>query len=99
MKSDKEIAQEALRRAKNVDKRRAEKTRRIYGISSVATCLTLIIALSFAFPSVDGGAAATEGLHGASLFADGSVGGYALIGVIGFILGAAVVIFYKRNKD
>jgi hypothetical protein len=98
MRSDKEIAREALRRGKLIAQKKAERKRRIYGLCSVAACLAVVIVLAFALPNVDGGAG-IEGLYAASVFAGGSVGGYALIGVIGFVLGAVVVIFYKKNKE
>lgn len=98
MRSDKEVALEALRRGEIIRRRKAEKTRRIYTLCSVAACLALIVGLSFALPAVDGGAATPEGLYGAALFSGGSAGGYVLMGVIGFVLGAIVVIFYKKNK-
>jgi len=42
--------------------------------------------------------ATPDGLYGAALFAGGSAGGYILMGVVGFVLGAVVVLFYKKNK-
>ena len=98
MRSDREVSREALRRAENIRERKAEIKRRVYGACGAAACLALVLAISFFIPSVENGAAIPGGLYGASLFADSSVGGYALIGVIGFVLGAAVVIIYKRSK-
>jgi len=97
VRSDKEVAQEALRRGKIISKRKAHKTRLVYTICSVAACLVLIIGLSVTLPAVDGGAATPGGLSGAALFAGGSAGGYVLIGIIGFILGAIVVLLYKKG--
>ena len=98
MRSDMDVAKEALRRADNLRKRKTERKRRVFGIYSVAACLMILVALSFAMPAIGGGAAMQEGLYIGSIFANASVGGYLIIGIIGFILGAAVVIFFNKSK-
>ena len=99
MKSNKEIALEALRRAEIMHRRKAVRTRRIYGICSIAFCLAVIAALSFALPAMDsGGILAPEGAYSASLYASSAAGGYVIVGIIGFVLGAAVVILYNKSK-
>jgi len=99
-RSSQEIADEILRRAEMLDKRDARRKRRIYTALSVAACLAVVVGLSFLIPSVvtdtvpiDEGA-----LYSAAMFAGGAMGGYVLIGVIGLLLGAAVMFFYMRKS-
>ena len=95
MFDSREIAERALRRAKIIKKERASGKRKIYAIAAVAACLALVVGLSFAIPTlimdtVDYGEMVA---HGAMLFGEAAIGGYVLIGIIGFALGAAVTLF------
>ena len=98
MRSDKEIAQEALLRADNIRKQKIIRKHRIYGLCTVVACLVIILSLSFALPVVEG-SKGTAGMYYATVFTGGTAGGYLLIGIIGFILGAVSVILNKKNKE
>lgn len=100
MFDSKEIAKRALQRAEVIKRERAARKRRIMAIASAAACLVLIVGLSVLIPAAlpDSAIPETPGATSATLLADGAVGGYVLIGVIGFVLGAAVVLLYHRTK-
>ena len=97
MRSDKEVAKEALLRAETIKKKKADKKRLTHSLYYAAACIAIIIGLAYGMPAAGGGMSSPNGLYGAVLFAGSSAGGYILIGVIGFVLGAVVVLLYKRN--
>jgi len=101
MRSNKEIAAEALRRAAENRRLNGEKKQRVYILSSIAACLAVIIGLSFCLPSVAGVVSETPSAASATLLAGAGTGGYVLMGIIGFALGAAVTLFCvkTRKKD
>jgi hypothetical protein len=101
MKSDKEIAREALKRAAVIREARARKKRRVYAVCCTAACLAVIVGLSFALPMINTDAAIPDGIYSATLFAGSAAGGFVIIGIIGFVLGVAVTLFFvrKQKKD
>jgi len=99
MKSNKEIAAEARRRSAILRGQKLKKKRRIYAISAVAACLTLMAGLAFIIPVItDTAPTGAGGLYSAVMFAGGGLGGYVLIGVIGFALGGLVMFLYMRKS-
>ena len=102
MRSNKEIAEEALRRAAINQKRKAVKRQRLYAVCSAAACIAVIVGLSFLLPSYKSGVVSEmPGVTSAVMLADAGAGGYIMMGVIGFALGAAVTLFVlkKKKKD
>lgn len=103
MFDSKEIARRALLRAEVIKKERAARKRTITAIVSTAASLALIVGLSFALPinPLESIAMDAPGITSGTLLAGGAIGGYVLMGVIGFVLGAAVVAVYikKSKKD
>ena len=97
----KEIAERALLRAEIIKDERAVKKRRFYFAVASAASLALIVGLSFVITSTPVAAVSTPDNTSAALLAGGSNGGYALIGVSGFVLGAAITAAYvkKARKD
>jgi len=100
MFDSREIAERALVRAEIIKKEQAVRKRKIYGVSAVAACLALVVGISFFIPSVAPGFVdyGSAGAHGAMLVDEAVIGGYVLIGVIGFALGAAVTIFCYKMR-
>lgn len=85
----------------------SEKRRRNAGLLSslsVAAGFIIVICLSFYLHGVNGtiNSAVSAGEMSASIFADSSVLGFVVIGIVAFLLGAAVTLFcmYLKNwKD
>jgi len=100
MRSNKEMAEEVLRRVEVINRRKAVKKRKIYSALAAVACLALMGGLSFAISSIETApiAPGAEGMYSAVMFADGGLGGYVLIGVIGLALGAALMFFYMRKS-
>lgn len=101
MMSHEEFTDEVLCRADIIARRQAAKKRILYSSLAAASCLALIAVLSFAIPSIisDSAYYASAGAYGAMLFGGAAAGGYVLIGVVGFALGAAVTILcFKRVR-
>jgi len=98
-----EVAEEILRRVELVNKKEAARKRKRYAAIAAAGCLALIVSLSFVIPNIVTGGVAPDatGTTSAAMLAGGAIGGYVLIGVIGFVLGMAVAVLYmkKPKKD
>jgi type II secretory pathway component PulF len=100
MRGNKEIADEALRRAALTRKEKSLKKQKLYAVLSVAACIAVIVGLSYSLPSFqDSFVSETPNAASAAMLAGAGVGGYVLIGIVGFILGAVITLFYiKRSK-
>ena len=102
-RNSQEIADEILRRVEIANKKEAAKKKKIYSVLAMAVCLALVIGLSFVIPVLitDSVTPDANGTYSAAMFADGRLGGYAIIGVIGFALGVTVTIFcyWKFRKE
>ena len=95
---------EARRRALLIRERRGRRTGLVFSVCAACACLALIVALSFCFPLVapddatpSGGQAGT-----ATMLSESAVGGYVLIGVICFVLGAIFTLLclkVRRGRD
>lgn len=92
-RSNYEIAGEILHRATMLDQRDAKGKKLAYMALAASACLLLVVGLSFIMPSVLREPASPDAvwLYSATLLGDGSVGGYVLMGVLGFALGAVVM--------
>ena len=95
MRSDKEIAQEALRRSKMVKARRARALNRLKACVMIAISLSVILYIIYA-PGVSGGTDQGAGQAAVSMAYGGSAGGYILVGVLCFALGVAVTLLSRR---
>jgi hypothetical protein len=94
MRTSKEMATEVWRRVDENERREKDTKRKIYSVIAVAACLAAVIGLSLAMPYFPvGDAAADSGQYTASLFSGGTAGGYVLVAVIAFALGAGVSLF------
>lgn len=91
MRSNEERAAAVRRRVKQLEAQRRKRRARIVAISSVAACLIIIAAVSFAMPALDGSSAVWGAAGAGSIFSAG-VAGYIVIGVLGFALGVAVTL-------
>ena len=98
MRSDKEIAREALKRAAIIRDQRKKKKRGVYAICYAAACLLVIIGLSFALAGVNVNAVVMGDAYSAALFAGNSTGGFVIIGIIGFALGAAGISLFMHKQ-
>lgn len=97
MKSDREVANEVRRRMDNLRAKNARRKNRLYTASAIAASLALVVGLAITLPGiVPETVSETPGLQGATLLAGGGAGGYVLIGVVGFVLGAAVTLLCLR---
>ena len=96
----KEIAERALLRADMIHNERASKKKKTYYAIISAVSLCVIVGLSFVIPSTlvaPEAITATSDAVSAALLAGRAYGRYVLIGVIGFILGAAVTAAIARK--
>ena len=101
MRSTEERAAAVKGRAKEMERQKQLRRRRIVGISSVAVCLLLMIGLGFALPGImasSPGGGYTYFGTAASIF-DGSSGfSYVLIGLLAFLLGVSVTVLGYRIR-
>ncbi len=89
------------RRAKEIEKQKLDKRNKMITVSSVAACFMLIIGTAFALPGVVNNLADNNTVYvgsAASLFAQGSVPGYTLIGALAFALGVSVTVLCYRIR-
>ena len=99
MRTSKEMADEVWRRVDAAERSDAVKRSRIYSILAVAACLAVVVALSIAVPSFPAEETAAVNTSGtATLFSGGAVGGYVLVGVIAFMLGAFAAILCMKIR-
>lgn len=93
MRTSKEMAGEVWRRVEIAERGEDAKRRKMLSITAAAACLAVVIGLSFAMPYFPaGGTAAGTGRYSATLFAQGTAGGYVLVGVLAFMLGAGTAL-------
>lgn len=102
MRTDREIAAEALRRAEVLREQKQKRQSWVYVGLATAACLALVAGLSFALSAVlpDAGVAGGgPNMYSGTLLLGGGIGGYVLMGVIGFVLGTAVTLLARRMRD
>ncbi|MCL1983430.1 MAG: hypothetical protein FWG53_10160 [Clostridiales bacterium] len=100
MRSNEEIAAEALRRSAASREKKAVRRQRVYAMSAACACIAVIVGLSLLLPSMpESVVSGMPSTAGAAVLAGSGAGGYVLMGIIGFVLGvAAVLISIKAKK-
>ena len=98
-RGNEEITREILRRAARLDKRDAQRKRRVYAALSAAACLAVVVGFAAAVPLLisEGILRGTADNQTATMFASGEVGGYVLVGAVAFAAGAAVTLFCAKK--
>jgi H+/Cl- antiporter ClcA len=98
VRTNKEIAAEALRRAEIIREKRTSARKKARDAFYIAACLVLITGISVILPSVipDHETAPSQNANYGTLFSDGEIGGYLLIGLVSFVLGIAVTLYCKK---
>ncbi|HPD01563.1 MAG TPA: DUF4179 domain-containing protein [Acetivibrio sp.] len=83
------------RRVEELEQKKRQLRYRYIAMSAVAACLVIIIGMGFAMPGI------IAGLYGrdysntgmmASIFYEGKVLGYVLIGILSFVLGVCLTV-------
>ena len=94
-----EITDEILHRALLLDRRDTTRKNRIYAALSLAACLAFVAVLSVCVPILvsDEVLQVAAGYQTATLFASGAIGGYVLVGVAAFVIGAAAMLFCMKR--
>ena len=98
LRTNEEVAAEALRRAEASHKRRRYRRRWLAGTASAAACFLLVgIALTLLWPD---GLAIEPGqaLASVTMIGGAGAGGYVLAGVVGFSLGIATTLASLRAR-
>lgn len=101
MRTDKEIATEALRRAEELRRQTRKRQARLYVGVATAACLILVVGLSVTLSTMLPDADHQIGQankYSATLLLSGGMGGYALMGVIGFMLGVVVTLMARKLR-
>ena len=90
-----DITDEVYRRVEILDKQEKKRKNLIHVALSFFVCFAFVIGLSVSVPLFisDEVLQPTVGYQTATLFASGAVGGYVLVGVIAFVIGAAAMLF------
>lgn len=100
MRSNEERVAAVKRRAAQIERQKRQRRNRIAALSSVAACLAVIVGLSFAMPGISEKLIAgdyNEYETTASIFS-GSIAGYIIIGLLGFVLGVCVTVLCVHLK-
>ena len=98
-RNSEELTDEIIRRALLLDSRDSKRKNRISTALFYAACLAFVVGLSVSVPLIIPDEALQEAAsyQSATLFASGAVGGYVLVGVIAFIIGAAAMLFCVKK--
>jgi H+/Cl- antiporter ClcA len=98
VRTNKEIAAEALRRAVIIREKRTSAWKNVLGAFYIVVCFVLITGISVILPSIipDHETAPSQNANYGTLFSDGEIGGYLLIGLVSFVLGIAVTLYCKK---
>lgn len=96
MRSDSDIAVEALRRGVIILEKRGRKRARLkaWVVTGACLCLTAAVAV---IPGAYGRADCAPAQAAVTMLNGAFMGGNILSGLTGFLLGAAVVLFYRRR--
>ena len=100
MRANEERIAAMHKRAAELEKENRQRRVRIIQAVSAAACFAAVIVLAFFMPGfsqafVSGN---SQGSMSASIFSESSALGYIVIGILAFLLGAAVTIFCFRLK-
>ncbi len=107
MRTDKERIEMMHQRAAEIKTETRQKQVRVIQAVSVAGCFAAVIALALLMPGISGSLTSDVMGHSmqASMFANSSMLGYIVIGILAFALGMAVTVFcfrlrkWQREKD
>ncbi len=102
MMENKEICQKALERADIIKKEKIRKTQKVLTLSlSVVALFMVFISASFMplFVEMIDDKVFISNLSVGTVFANSSIIGYILIGMLSFILGSIVTVICFRMKD
>ena len=97
--STEEITREILQRAEQLDVSDAQRKNRLYTLLSVVASLLFIIGFAIIIPLFVSNELLLETAQHqtATIFASSQIGGYVLVGVIAFAVGAAVTLFCVKR--
>ena len=100
MRTNEERIAAMHKRAAELEKEKRQRRVLIIQAVSAAACFAAVIALAFFMPGFSQAFASgnSQGSMSASIFSESSVLGYIVIGILAFLLGAAVTIFCFRLK-
>ena len=100
MRTNEERIAAMHKRAAELEKEKRQHKVQIIQTVSVAACFALVIVLSLLMPGFSEAFVVgdQQGSMSASIFSASSVLGYIVIGILAFLLGAAVTIFCFRLK-
>lgn len=100
MRTNEERIAAMHRRAAELEKEKGQRRGRILQAVSVAACFATVIVLAAFMPGFSQALVSGEsqGSMSASIFSESSVLGFIVIGILAFLLGAAVTIFCFRLK-
>lgn len=100
MLSDRELAREVLQRSKTIIRQRKTRRQMAFLTLASAVCLVLIVAVALGMPEsiaqLPQRRAVSDTLG--ALFVHNSALGYVVVGVLAFILGAAVTLLAFLSK-
>lgn len=87
-------------RAAEIRREKNKRRNTIIGAASVFACFIVVIAMGFAFPRFATGRLPGSDMDGmnASIFSGSDALGYIVIGILAFLLGAAVTVFCMRLR-
>ena len=95
-RSNKEIAEEVLRRVEAIDRRKAVRKQRIRGALAIIAALALTVGAGFAIAAFAPDSPSSVMTEYNLMFPN--AGGYVLMAVIGFSLGAAAMFICLRRQ-
>lgn len=95
MRTNEERIAAMYKRAAELEKENRQRRVRIIQAVSVSVCFAAVIVLAFLIPGFSQAIVSenSQGVMNASIFSESSVLGYVVIGILAFLLGAAVTIF------
>ena len=101
MRTNEERIAAMHKRAAELEKEKRQRTAAIIQAVSVAACFAAVIMLAFLMPGFSQTFISenSQGSMSASIFSESRVLGYIVIGILAFLLGAAVTIFCFRLKS
>ena len=96
MRSDRDIAAEALRRGSIITTKRRKTRKRLKAGGMIAVCLSFTLCIA-SLPGASEGAGNSPAQAAVTMLNGAAAGGYVLSGVSGFILGAAAMLTFRRR--
>lgn len=105
MRTDEERMELIRKRTGEIKREECRKKQRLLGLGCTVVCLVMIIGLGLVMPDMMQKAASSgtvvHNSGAASLIGSSSALGYIMVGILSFVLGAAVttLMFYMRKND